>query len=234
MYRRLRSFHLRQHFFCHGSKRSLSTLRVAIVGVGGVGGPVAASLASAQVADAVTIVARGRTFEQLEKNGLQVDLTVGGELEKSLWVRCVSPNYRSRTRKRTLQPHVDLVCADCSADLCGLGPQSYVVICCKQGQQLMEVATVVQPLIGPDTVLVMLQNGIPFWCTSNVLALLVTSDMRFNISFDSPRYDPRNPVFESIPPRSDTEARLISELRRLPSVDPSNGDLHWLLEPHRS
>ena len=177
MYRRLRSFQLRQQFFCHGSKQSLSSLRVAIVGVGGVGGPVAASLVSAQVADAVTIVARGRTFEQLEKNGLQVDLTVGGELEKSLWVRCVSPNYRSRTRKRTRQPHADLVCADCPADLCGLGPQSYVVICCKQGQQLMEVATVVQPLIGPDTVLVMLQNGIPFWCTSNVLALLATSRM---------------------------------------------------------
>ena len=44
-----------------------------------------------------------------------------------------------------------------------VGEQDFVVLCMKQGDQLRDAAKLAQPLLGPSTTVVTLQNGLPFW-----------------------------------------------------------------------
>jgi 2-dehydropantoate 2-reductase len=82
----------------------------------------------------VTFVARGPHLAAMKANGAK--LIMGGE---------------------TLIAHPRL-----TDDPAEAGPQDYVVIALK-GHSLPPVADAMQPLLGPDTVLVTAMNGIPWW-----------------------------------------------------------------------
>ena len=81
----------------------------------------------------VSMVARGATLEALRRDGLAV---------------------RSEGRVRVSHP-----IAGSAAEL---GPQTYIFLCTK-AQLLPAMAPALQPLIGPDSVVVSATNGIPWW-----------------------------------------------------------------------
>ena len=116
----------------------MSRPRVAIVGVGGVGGVVAASLATAGTCE-LTLLARGSTLERLRRSG-------GG-----LRVVCHNGDTVS------CQPHAIDVCDAASA-----GHQDFVIWATK-AHQMKASATAVASMVGPQTRVVPLQNGMPWW-----------------------------------------------------------------------
>ena len=85
--------------------------RVALVGAGGVGGVVAASLALARRCQ-FTVVARGAALDTLQRAGLEVELDDG--------------------RRVTATP--DLLTAVDPANTAAVGPQDYVVVATKAHQ----------------------------------------------------------------------------------------------------
>ncbi len=105
-------------------------MRIAIFGVGGVGGYFGWRLA--QVDSDVTFIARGETFEALSKNGLRMDTPDG----KSV----VQPVQVSDNPQR-------------------VGPVDAVIIGVK-AWQVPEVAETIRPLVGVETFVVPLQNGL--------------------------------------------------------------------------
>jgi 2-dehydropantoate 2-reductase len=109
-------------------------VKVAIVGVGAIGGYLGIRLALA--GNEVTLIARGANLEALRSRGLRL-LTADG-LEESV-------------------PQVTAVC-----DYAAAGPQDVVVLAMK-AHQVAAVASDVPKLFGPDTVVVPMQNGIPYW-----------------------------------------------------------------------
>jgi 2-dehydropantoate 2-reductase len=115
-------------------------MRVAVVGVGGVGGYFGGRLAQAGVD--VTFIARGATLEALRARGLRVD-SVNGDFV------------------------VEQVQA--TDDPSAIGVVDAILITVKTWQ-IPEAAANLKPLIGPDTVVVPLENGID---AADVLAPLV-------------------------------------------------------------
>ncbi len=109
-------------------------MKIAIVGVGAIGGFVGHRLAHA--GEDVTFIARGRTLEALQSRGIRLRLPDG--TEESV------PNVRA------------------TADYAGAGPQDVVILAMK-AHQVEAVATDVPKLFGPQTVVVPMQNGIPYW-----------------------------------------------------------------------
>jgi 2-dehydropantoate 2-reductase len=109
-------------------------VKVAIVGVGAIGGYLGIRLALA--GNEVTLIARGANLEALRSRGLRL-LTADG-LEESV-------------------PQVRAVC-----DYAAAGPQDVVILAMK-AHQVAAVASDVPKLFGPDTVVVPMQNGIPYW-----------------------------------------------------------------------
>ena len=106
--------------------------KIAIVGAGAIGGWMGVHLA--RVGAQVSVLARGDTFQALQKNGLQMHQ--GGELHT--------------------------VVVNASNDAATLGVQDLVVISVK-APALASVAQQVGPLIGPDTVVLTAMNGVPWW-----------------------------------------------------------------------
>jgi 2-dehydropantoate 2-reductase len=105
-------------------------MRIAVVGAGGVGGGFGAALARAG-AD-VTFIARGAHLAAMKKNGLRID---GGRGE------------------------THLVPTQATDDPKSVGPVDYVLFCVK----LWDVESAgehIKPLVGPDTAVIPLQNGI--------------------------------------------------------------------------
>jgi 2-dehydropantoate 2-reductase len=105
-------------------------MRIAVIGAGGIGAPLGASLVSA--GEDVCFVARGAHLAAIRANGLQVE----GDRGESL----VRP-------------------AQATDDPGAVGPVDLVLFCVK----LWDVETAgnhIQPLIGRDTVVIPLQNGI--------------------------------------------------------------------------
>lgn len=105
-------------------------MRIAVIGAGGVGGAFGAALAKAG-AD-VTFVARGAHLKAMQQNGLRVE---GGRGETHL-VPCQATDDPST-----------------------IGPVDFVLFCVK----LWDVESAglhIKPLIGPDTAVIPLQNGI--------------------------------------------------------------------------
>ncbi len=105
-------------------------MRIAVIGAGGVGGAFGAALANAG-AD-VTFVARGAHLKAMQQNGLRIE---GGRGETLI--------------------------APCQAtdDPAAIGPVDFVLFCVK----LWDVESAgeqIRPLIGPDTAVIPLQNGI--------------------------------------------------------------------------
>src|SRR5580693_9379337 len=109
-------------------------MKIAIIGAGAIGGFVGAQLAHA--GEDVTFIARGATLEALKSRGIRVIMSDGSE--KAV-------------------PHIKA-----TADYSAAGPQDLVVLAMK-AHQLEAVAAEVPKLLGPGTVVVPMQNGIPFW-----------------------------------------------------------------------
>lgn len=105
-------------------------MRIAIFGTGGVGGYFGGRLA--QAGEAVTFIARGRHLQAMQQHGLRVDSLHGDFL---------------------VQP------VQATADPADVGPVDAVLVGVK-AWQVGDAALAMQPLVGPSTVVVPLQNGV--------------------------------------------------------------------------
>jgi 2-dehydropantoate 2-reductase len=109
-------------------------VKIAIIGVGAIGGFLGARLAHA--GEEVTFIARGANLEALRTRGIRLVMADGSE---------------------QAVPHVNA-----TADYAAAGPQDLVILALK-AHQVESVALEVPKLFGPETVVVPLQNGIPYW-----------------------------------------------------------------------
>jgi len=109
-------------------------MKIAIVGAGAIGGYAGARLALA--GEQVTFLARGANLEALRGAGIKLILSDGSEL---------------------LAPEVKA-----TADYAAPGPQDMVILAVK-AHQIEAVAGEVPKLFGAHTVVVTMQNGIPYW-----------------------------------------------------------------------
>jgi 2-dehydropantoate 2-reductase len=107
--------------------------RICVFGAGAIGGLIGAKLAKAGVTD-VSLVARGAHLEAMRAKGLSV--TQAGE------TYAVRPKVTDDPRE--------------------LGRQDFVILTLKS-HALPGIADTLAPLIGPDTVLLFGQNGLPWW-----------------------------------------------------------------------
>jgi len=105
-------------------------MRIAVIGTGGIGGPYGASLAKAG-AD-VTFVARGAHLAAIRENGLRIE------------------GDRGETHIRS---------ARATDDIAGIGPVDFV-LCCVKLWDLEEAARQIRSIVGPETAVIPLQNGI--------------------------------------------------------------------------
>jgi 2-dehydropantoate 2-reductase len=109
-------------------------MKIAIVGAGAIGGYVGVKLALA--GERVTFLARGANLDAIRARGVKLVLSDGAELVA-----------------RDVQA---------TADYSAAGPQDLVILAVK-AQQLETVANEVPKLFGPETCVVTMQNGIPYW-----------------------------------------------------------------------
>jgi len=109
-------------------------LKIAIVGVGAIGGYIGHCLAHA--GEDVTFIARGKNLAALEANGIRLVRADGSD-------QVVAP-------------------VKVTADYAAAGPQDLVILAMK-AHQMESVAADVPKLFGPSTVVVPMQNGIPYW-----------------------------------------------------------------------
>lgn len=109
-------------------------MKTAIIGAGAIGGYVGTRLAHA--GDEVTFIARGSNLQALRANGIRLIMGDGSEV--------------TVPKVRATDSYVEA------------GPQDMVILAMK-AHQVEEVAPQVPKLLGPDTVVVPMQNGIPYW-----------------------------------------------------------------------
>jgi 2-dehydropantoate 2-reductase len=109
-------------------------MKIAIIGVGAIGGYVGIRLALA--GEDVTFIARGANLEALRTHGIRMVNTDGSEE--------VVPKVRA------------------TDNYAEAGPQDIVVLAMK-AHQVEAVTAEVPKLFGPRTVVVPMQNGIPYW-----------------------------------------------------------------------
>ena len=109
-------------------------MRIAVIGAGAIGGLVGARLAAAGFD--VTFMVRGANLEAIRRQGIRLCLSDGAEVA----VREVAATN----------------------DYAAAGPQDVVVLAMK-AHQLEGVAADAARLIGPQTVVVTMQNGVPYW-----------------------------------------------------------------------
>jgi 2-dehydropantoate 2-reductase len=109
-------------------------VKIAIVGCGAIGGYVGAKLALA--GETVTVMVRGATLEAVRARGITLHMNDGSTL--------VAGNLTA------------------TSDYASVGAQDVVILAVK-AHQLEAVARQVPELIGHDTVVVTMQNGIPYW-----------------------------------------------------------------------
>ena len=109
-------------------------MKIAIIGAGAIGGYVGTRLALA--GEDVTFIARGANLEALRSRGIRL-LSADGTEE-------TAPNVKATN------------------DYAAAGAQDVVILAMK-AHQLESVAAQVPTLFGPDTVVVPMQNGIPYW-----------------------------------------------------------------------
>src|SRR5207302_9076590 len=105
-------------------------MRIAVIGTGGIGGPYGASLAKSG-AD-VTFVARSAHLAAIRENGLRIE---GDRGEIHIWP------------------------AQATDDIASIGIVDFVLLCVK----LWDVEAAgeqIRPIVGPQTAVVPLQNGI--------------------------------------------------------------------------
>ena len=107
-------------------------MKIAVVGLGAVGGLIAARLAGA--GHEVSALARGATLAAVRAHGLR--LLMGGQQTSAA--------------------------IQASDDGRALGAQDLIVVALK-GQALADAGASVQPLIGPQTIVMPAMNGVPWW-----------------------------------------------------------------------
>jgi 2-dehydropantoate 2-reductase len=123
-------------------------VKVCIYGAGAIGGYLAAGLSGVDGVE-LSLVARGPHLAAIRSSGLK--LRIGDE------VRICRPTATSDPRE--------------------LGPQDYVIVCLK-AHQAWQVADQMAPLLGPDTVVVTGQNGVPWWYTHGLDARFAEARLR--------------------------------------------------------
>ena len=109
-------------------------MKIAIIGAGAIGGLVGAKLALA--GEDVTFIVRGKNLDAIATNGFKL---IGAD-----GVEQVARNVKATDRYDQA------------------GPQDIVILAMK-AHQVEAVANDVPRLFGPETVVVTMQNGIPFW-----------------------------------------------------------------------
>lgn len=109
-------------------------MKIAIIGAGAIGGYVGVKLALA--GEDVTFMVRGTNLTAIRENGMKLIMHDGQEH--------VARNVKA------------------SNDYAATGPQDMVILAMK-AHQVEAVANDVPKLFGPDTVVVTMQNGIPYW-----------------------------------------------------------------------
>ena len=109
-------------------------MKIAIIGAGAIGGYVGVKLALA--GEDVTFMVRGANLAAIHQNGMKLVMQDGTEH--------LAANVKA------------------SNDYQATGPQDIVILAMK-AHQLESVAHDVPHLFGPDTVVIPMQNGIPYW-----------------------------------------------------------------------
>ena len=109
-------------------------MKIAIIGAGAIGGYVGAKLALA--GEDVTFLVRGANLQAIREHGLRLVAHDGSEQ--------LARNVRA------------------TDDYGQAGPQDLVILATK-AHQVTDVARELPKLWGPDTAVVTMQNGIPFW-----------------------------------------------------------------------
>jgi 2-dehydropantoate 2-reductase len=109
-------------------------MKIAIVGAGAIGGYVGVKLALA--GEDVTFIVRGANLEAIRKNGMKLVMEDGTEH--------VATNVKATNNYDEA------------------GPQDMIVLALK-AHQVEAVANDLPKLYGPNTVVVTMQNGIPYW-----------------------------------------------------------------------
>ena len=107
--------------------------KICIYGAGAIGGWIGARLAQ-RPGVILSVVARGETLIQLESHGLQ--LHIGNQTQNAK--------------------------VQASAQPATLSVQDLVIIAVK-APSMLEVAKQIQPLIGPNTIVMTAMNGVPWW-----------------------------------------------------------------------
>ncbi|MGA8031737.1 MAG: 2-dehydropantoate 2-reductase, partial [Casimicrobiaceae bacterium] len=109
-------------------------MKIAIIGAGAVGGLVGTKLALA--GEQVTFIARGANLDAIRRNGMKLIMGDGTEQ--------VAKNVVA------------------TSDYAAAGAQDLVILAMK-AHQVEAVANDVPRLFGPDTAVITMQNGIPYW-----------------------------------------------------------------------
>ena len=109
-------------------------MKIAIIGAGAIGGYVGVKLALA--GEDVTFIVRGANLAAIRKNGMKLIMQDG--------VEHVATNVKA------------------TANYAEAGPQDIVILALK-AHQVEAVADDLPKLFGPDTAVVTMQNGIPYW-----------------------------------------------------------------------
>jgi len=122
-------------------------MKVTVVGAGAIGGLIAARLAAHAPSTELALLARGQTLSALQANGLclfEPDPAQPGE-------------------------HKKVFDAPVSAtdDASALGIQDLVIISVKYNA-MAALATQLQPMIGPQTIVLSAMNGVPWWFTTGL------------------------------------------------------------------
>lgn len=113
-------------------------MKIAVIGAGAIGGLVGARLALS--GEDVTFIVRGANLQAIRANGIKL-IEMSGEERVATNVKATD-NYDEA------------------------GPQDLVILALK-AHQVEAVADQIGKLFGPDTVVVTMQNGIPFWYFHN-------------------------------------------------------------------
>jgi 2-dehydropantoate 2-reductase len=136
-------------------------MKIAVIGVGAIGGYVGTRLALA--GEAVTLIARGANLEALRTRGLRLINADGSEEHAKV---TATDNYDEA------------------------GPQDMVILAMK-AHQVEAITNDIGKLFGPDTVVVPMQNGVPYWYFHGFKGPLAGTRVR--------SVDPNGSIYQKIP-----------------------------------
>ena len=136
--------------------------KICIYGAGAIGGWIGARLAQ-RPGMMVSVVARGETLRQLQSHGLQLN---SGD------------NILSAKVRASQLP-------------ISLGIQDLVIIAVK-APSMLDVAKQIQPLIGPNTIVMTAMNGVPWWFLQGFGGVYANTPLK--------SVDPKGQIAAAIPP----------------------------------